>query len=142
MKAAQPKKYLVGGFSAILVVLAAVIALTMITHGRVNSDLQTYRETIPRVAALDRMKAAANALAASANKGAALAIARYISSGDAVGLIDREIESQRASAPWPNGSLPTHSPISSGSCEQLPEALIGMSRQPDQQQLSPADRGS
>jgi signal transduction histidine kinase len=93
--AAQPRKYLIGGFSAILLVLAAVIALTVVTHERVDRDLQTYRETTPRVAALDRMKAAASALAASANKGAALAIARYISSGDAVGLIDREIEDQR-----------------------------------------------
>jgi signal transduction histidine kinase len=94
--ARQPRNYLVGGFSAILVVLAAVIALTMISHGRVNSDLQTYRETIPRVAALDRMKAAANALAASANKGAALAIARSVSNPDAAALIDREIDNQRA----------------------------------------------
>jgi len=97
MKAApQPKRYLVGGFSAILLVLAAVIAITMVTHGRVDSDLAIYRETIPRVAALDRMKAAASALAASANKAAALAIARYISAGDAIDLIDREIDNQRA----------------------------------------------
>jgi signal transduction histidine kinase len=93
--APEPKKYLVGGFSAILLVLAAVIALTVISNARVNDDLRTYREATPRVAALDRMRAAASALAASANKAAALAIAKYIASSEAIGLLDREIDTQR-----------------------------------------------
>ena len=93
--AREPKKYLVGGFSAILLVLAAVIALAMISNARVNDDLRTYRETTPRVAALDRMRAAASALAASANKAAALAIARYVASSDTISLLDREINAQR-----------------------------------------------